>query len=277
MQVSGGSGARTDRGSTASVGRRWLWKRVVPPVITIVLVLTLWVVITAGGFVADYVIPSPWAVLHSLIETWPTRLGSATWLTFSETVAGVLVGVVVAVITVVISGYLPVIGAAMTPLLVASQAIPVIVVGPLLTIALGYGMSPKVIVVALLCFFPVALNLLAGIRSVDARLVDTMRSLHASRHGLLWRLRLPAAAPRGFAGLRVSVTFAPVAAVFAEYTGSTNGIGYLMLQAIPRMQTDFVFAQVVVLTIMSATLLGAVTLLERLVCSWNTPTRESEA
>ena len=160
----------------------------------------------------------------------------------------------------------------MTPLLIASQAIPVIVIGPLLTIALGYGMAPKVIVVALLCFFPVALNLLAGIRSVDARLIDTLRSLHATRHGLFWRVRLPYAAPRGFAGLRVSVTFAPVAAVFAEYTGSTDGIGYLMLQAIPRMQTDFVFAQVIVLTIMSAVLLASVIGLERLVCPWNKPT-----
>ncbi|MFZ2442412.1 MAG: ABC transporter permease subunit, partial [Ilumatobacteraceae bacterium] len=196
---------------------------------------------------------------------------SATWLTLGETLAGIVLGVAVAVIVVIVSGYLPVIGSAMTPLLIASQAIPIIVIGPLLTIALGYGMAAKVIVVALLCFFPVALNLLAGIRAVDARLIDTLRSLHASRHELFWRVRLPFAAPRGFAGLRVSVTFAPVAAVFAEYTGSTNGIGYLMLQAIPRMQTDFVFAQVVVLTIMSAALLAAVTGLERWVCPWNKP------
>ena len=83
-------------------------------------------------------------------------------------------------------------------------------------------------------------------------------------------LLFPFAAPRGFAGLRVSVTFAPVAAVFAEYTGSTDGIGYLMLQSIPRLQTDFVFAQVLVLTVMSSLLLAAVTVLERLICSWNT-------
>ena len=251
----------------------WYLKHtVLPPAITVLLILAGWIAVTANGLIPDYVIPAPKAVLDSLIATWPTRLASATWLTFSETVIGVLLGVAVAVIVVIISGYLPVIGSAMTPLLIASQAIPVIVIGPLLTIALGYGMAPKVIVVALLCFFPVALNLLSGIRSVDARLIDTLRSLHATRHGLFWRVRLPYAAPRGFAGLRVSVTFAPVAAVFAEYTGSTDGIGYLMLQAIPRMQTDFVFAQVIVLTIMSAVLLATVIGLERLVCPWNKPT-----
>lgn len=245
-----------------------------PACVTILLVLAVWTAVTAFDLVPDYVIPAPLAVLDSLVSTWPDRLGSATLLTATETVVGVLLGVVVAVAVVVVSGYVPTIGQAMTPLLVASQAIPVIVIGPLLTISLGYGMAPKVIVVALLCFFPVALNLLAGVRTVDARMIDTLRSLHATRGSLFWRVRLPFAAPRGFAGLRVSVTFAPAAAVFAEYTGSTNGLGYLMLQAIPRLQTDFVFAQVAVLTVMSSLLLASVTLLERLICPWNTPARE---
>ena len=169
----------------------------------------------------------------------------------------------------VAAGYIPLLGNAFAPLLVASQSIPVVVVGPILTIALGYGTAPKVLVVALLCFFPVAMNLLSGIRGVDPTLVDTMRSLHATRHSLFWRLRFPAALPAGFAGLRIAVTYAPVAAVFAEYTGSTDGLGYLLLQAIPRLQTDFVFALVIVLTAMSAALLLAVTTLERLCCPWS--------
>lgn len=245
--------------------------RVLPPVVTVALLLAAWTAVTSGGAVPAYVIPSPRAVVESLVTNWGDTLASATWLTGAETLAGIGLGVAVAVAMVIVSGYLTVIGTALTPLLIASQAIPTIVIGPLLTIALGYGMSAKVIVVALLCFFPVALNLMAGIREVDHRLIDTMRTLHAGRSALLWRVRIPAAAPRGFAGLRVCVTFAPVAAVFAEYTGSTNGIGYLMLQAIPRLATDFVFAQVIVLTVMSGLLLGSVTLLERLICPWNSP------
>ncbi|MEW1937791.1 ABC transporter permease [Dietzia maris] len=251
-----------------------LLRSAAPACVTLLLVLAAWITVTSLELVPDYVIPAPRAVLDSLVTTWPDRLGSATLLTASETLLGVVLGVVVAVAVVIVSAFVPTIGQAMTPLLIASQAIPVIVIGPLLTISLGYGMAPKVIVVALLCFFPVALNLLSGIRSVDARMIDTLRSLHATRWSLFWRVRLPFAAPRGFAGLRVSVTFAPVAAVFAEYTGSTNGLGYLMLQAIPRLQTDFVFAQVAVLTIMSSVLLASVTILERLICPWNTPTGE---
>lgn len=243
-----------------------------PACVTLLLVLAIWTGVTALELVPGYVIPAPRAVLNSLVTTWPDKLGSATLLTATETVVGVILGVLVAVAVVVVSGYVPTLGQAMTPLLVASQAIPVLVIGPLLTISLGYGIAPKVIVVALLCFFPVALNLLAGVRAVDARLIDTLRSLHATRGSLFWRVRLPFAAPRGFAGLRVAVTFAPVAAVFAEYTGSTNGLGYLMLQAIPRLQTDFVFAQVVLLTVMSSLLLASVTILERLICPWDRPT-----
>ncbi|MBB1056609.1 ABC transporter permease [Dietzia sp. B19] len=245
-----------------------------PACVTILLVLAAWIAVTALELVPAYVIPAPRAVLDSLVTTWPDRLGSATLLTATETLIGVVLGVFVALAVVIVSAFVPTVGQAMTPLLVASQAIPVIVIGPLLTISLGYGMAPKVIVVALLCFFPVALNLLAGVRQVDARLIDTLQSLHATRWSLFWRVRLPFAAPRGFAGLRVSVTFAPVAAVFAEYTGSTNGLGYLMLQAIPRLQTDFVFAQVAVLTVMSGLLLATVTTLERLICPWNTPVGE---
>ncbi|AXE38739.1 ABC transporter permease [Acidipropionibacterium virtanenii] len=243
--------------------------RVLPPAATVALLLAGWIAVTAGGAVPAYVIPSPQAVVTALVDNWGDVLASATWLTGAETLAGIGLGTAVAVGMAVASGYLAVIGRALTPLLIASQAIPTVVIGPLLTIALGYGMSPKVIVVALLCFFPVALNLMAGIHDVDHRLIDTMRTLHAGRSALLWRVRIPAAAPRGFAGLRVAVTFAPVAAVFAEYTGSTNGIGYLMLQAIPRLATDLVFAQVIVLTAMSGLLLGAVTLIERLACPWN--------
>ncbi|MDF1488093.1 ABC transporter permease [Tessaracoccus caeni] len=243
-------------------------RAVVPAAVTVGLLLALWVVMTAGDAIPDYIIPAPDAVLRSILSTWPDRLGPATLVTGLETVAGLAVGVVAALVIVTLDGFLPVIGRALTPLLVLSQAIPVVVIGPLLTISLGYGVAPKVIVVALLCFFPVALNLLAGVRDVDPRLVATMRSLDASRLALFWRLRFPSALPRGLAGLRVSVTYAPVAAVFAEYTGATDGIGYLMLQAIPRMQTDFVFAQVIVLTTMAGLLLGVVTFLGNIICPW---------
>lgn len=248
-----------------------------PAAVTIVVILVAWWSVTAVGAVPRYVIPAPADVLRSFMTNWSDRLGPATAVTATETIAGLAVGILVALAVVILAGHLPVIGRAMTPLLVSSQAVPVIVIGPLLTIAFGYGMTPKVIVVALLCFFPVALNLIVGTQAVDTRLIDALRTVHAGRAALFWRVRLPFAAPRGFAGLRISVTFAPVAAVFAEYTGSTDGLGFLMLQAIPRLQTEFVFAQVIVLTTLSGLLLASVMVLERFACPWANPRRRSRS
>lgn len=247
---------------------RRLLSHTLPPVATVALVLLAWVWFTTNERTADYVLPSPGSVIAALQNNWTSRLASATWLTASETVAGMALGVAVALLVAILAGYLPLLSNALAPLLVASQSIPVVVIGPILTIALGYGIAPKILVVALLCFFPVAMNLLAGIRQVDPTLVHTMQSLHATRHSLFWRLRFPSALPAGFAGLRIAATYGPVAAVFSEYTGSTNGLGYLLLQAIPRLQTDFVFALVLVLTIMAGVLLLTVTAAYHLCCPW---------
>ena len=242
--------------------------QVLPPLVTVALIALAWWFSTIDGRTEDYILPSPGSVFTALGDNWTDRLAPATWVTLSETLAGTGLGIAVALAVAVAAGLLPLVGNALAPLLVASQSIPTIVIGPVFTIALGYGPSPKILVVALSCFFPVAMNLLSGIRSADPVLVDTMRSLHASRSALFWRVRFPSALPSGFAGLRITATYAPVAAVFSEYTGSTDGIGYLLLQAVPRLQTDFVFALVIVLTVMSAALLLTVTALERLCCPW---------
>ncbi|MGC3905172.1 ABC transporter permease [Corynebacterium variabile] len=248
-----------------------LRQQVLPPLVTVVLIAAAWVFATTGGRTEDYILPSPGSVFAALGDNWSDRLGPATWVTLAETLAGMALGIAAALLIGVAAGLLPVVGNAFSPLLVASQSIPTIVIGPVFTIALGYGMAPKVLVVALACFFPVAMNLLSGIRSADPVLIDTMRSLHASRSALFWRVRFPSALPSAFAGLRITATYAPVAAVFSEYTGSTDGLGYLLLQAVPRLQTDFVFGLVIVLTVMSAALLLTVTALERLCCPWNAP------
>ncbi|WP_041631046.1 ABC transporter permease [Corynebacterium terpenotabidum] len=251
--------------------------RILPPLVTVVLIVLVWVFATTDGRTEDYVLPSPGSVITALGDNWSDRLASATWVTLSETLLGMALGLAVALVVAVGAGYVPLLGNAFAPLLVASQSVPVAVIGPVFTIALGYGTLPKILVVALMCFFPVAMNLLSGIRSTDPRLIDTMRSLHATRHSLFWRVRFPAALPAGFAGLRVAVTYAPVAAVFAEYTGSTDGLGYLLLQAIPRLQTDFVFALVVILTAMSAVLLLTVVALDRLCCPWTATARKENS
>ncbi|MCD7100640.1 ABC transporter permease [Pseudoclavibacter sp. 13-3] len=242
-------------------------RRTLPPTVAILVVVAVWWAVTAWFGVPKYLIPAPQDVIVALGRYWGT-LWSATVVTGSETLLGLLAGVIAAaIISVTVYAVKP-LRSALEPLLIGTQTVPVMVFAPILTIALGYGIASKIVIVALLCFFPVTVSLLAGLQGVDPRLIDTMRTLWASPGGLFWRVRMPFALPQGFAGLRISVTFAPVAAVFGEYAGSSNGLGYHLIQAIPRLRTDFVFAEVVLLTAMTAALYLLTLLAERLVCGW---------
>lgn len=230
---------------------RWL-RTMIGPAVTLATVLALWVWATSAAGVPAYVLPSPWAVLHTLFRQWESLLGPATRVTGVEVLGGLVLGLVAAAVLVVVIDASRVLRSALQPLIIATQSIPVVVLGPLLTIALGYGAAPKIIVVALLCFVPVTVGALGGLRSVPSDVIDDLALMGSAR--LLWRVRMRWAAPQAMDGLRVAVMFAPVAAVFAEYSGSTDGLGFVLMQAIPRLRTDVVFAVVVLLTAMSAVL-----------------------
>jgi ABC-type nitrate/sulfonate/bicarbonate transport system permease component len=155
------------------------------------------------------------------------------------------------------------------PLLIASQAIPVVVVAPLLVLIFDYGIGPKVAIVALICFFPVTVNLVDGLRSVSPDLLKLMRSMGASRIGTLWKVELPSALPYLFSGLRVAATVSVIGAVFGEWAGADDGLGRLVLLGINQLQTPRVFAGVVILMVMSIALFVAVSVAQRLAAPWS--------
>lgn len=162
------------------------------------------------------------------------------------------------------------------PLVVASQAIPIVALAPLLLIWFGYGQTPKVIVVVLICFFPIAVNLVDGLRGVDAELIDLLRSLGASRWQTLWVARIPAALPEFFSGLRVAAAVSVVAALIGEWVGSSAGLGYLMIRAASQFYTDRVFAAVLVSAVLSIALFWSVGLIERSALPWRTIPRSEQ-
>ena len=137
---------------------------------------------------------------------------------------------------------------AIYPLLIGSQAVPVVVIAPVLAIIFGYTITPKLIVVTLICFFPIVVNTIDGLASVDPELLRVMRTLDGNRWATLRRVEAPAALPSIFSGLRIAATYAPIGAVFGEYAGSQNGLGYVMIQAIPQLETALVFAAIFILT-----------------------------
>jgi ABC-type nitrate/sulfonate/bicarbonate transport system permease component len=154
------------------------------------------------------------------------------------------------------------------PVLVASQAIPIVVLAPLFVLAFDYGLAPKLAIVALICFFPVTVNLLDGLRSVEPDLLKLMRSLGASRLATLRRVELPSALPSFFSGLRIAATVSVIGAVFGEWAGADAGLGRLVLLANNQLQTPRVYAGVVVLTLMAVGLFLLAGLVERVAVPW---------
>src|SRR4051794_6647924 len=154
------------------------------------------------------------------------------------------------------------------PLLIASQAIPIVVFAPLLVLAFDFGIGPKVVIVALLCFFPITVNLLDGLRATDPALLKLMRSLGASRFTTLAKVELPAALPYLFSGLRVAATVSVIGAVFGEWAGAESGLGRLVLLGTQQLETPRAYAGVLVLTLMALALFAAVSLAERAAVPW---------
>jgi len=160
------------------------------------------------------------------------------------------------------------------PILIGSQTIPIIVLAPILVILLGYGILPKLVIVALICFFPIVVNGLDGLRAVDDDFIRMMYTLDATRWGIFRRVEFPGALPSFFSGMRIAATFASIGAVFGEWSGSNAGLGFVMLEATPNLLTSRIFAAILMLTVISLVLFGLVSLLERIAVPW-APRRES--
>ena len=237
-------------------------------VLVFLLLLGIWEAVSRGGLVAVYVLPAPDQVITELWNDWGSVLRSATWVTLQEMFLGFLIAVAAGLAIAVALHWSKVIRRALYPLLIASQAIPIVVLAPILAIIIGYNISSKLVIVALVCFFPIAINTLDGLRGVDSEYVRMMRTLYGTRWLTFRRIELPSAMPSFFSGMRVAAAFAPVGAVFGEFSGSNDGLGYVMLQAGPELQTARVLAAVLLLTVMAVLLVLAVTLCERLVAPW---------
>jgi putative hydroxymethylpyrimidine transport system permease protein len=248
--------------------RRWLL-----PLALIALLLGLWQVASSTGAIADalsledFLVPSPEEIASSL---WENRdlLAEDAWVTLQEMALGILCALVVGIGFAVLMHRWRVLRDAAYPLIVASQTIPVIVISPILVVWFGYGITPKIVIITLICFFPITVNALDGLRSVDPEAVKLMRSLDASRWQRFWRVEAPTALPNLFTGIKIAVVVAPIAAVFAEWVGSDAGLGRLIQSDLANYQVARMFAAVVILSALALALIGLTILAERRVVRW---------
>ncbi|HYV81504.1 MAG TPA: ABC transporter permease [Streptosporangiaceae bacterium] len=251
-----------------SAGRKYL-----SAVALTVALLVAWELIVRLGHVPEYLLPAPTQILADLKTDW-VILWPAMLVTLKEVVIGFVIATVAGVgLAVVLHLYGP-LRRAMYPILIGSQTIPIVVLAPILVILLGYGILPKLVIVALICFFPIVVNGIDGLRAVDEDFIRMMYTLDATRWGIFRRVEFPGALPSFFSGMRIAATFAAIGAVFGEWSGSNAGLGYVMLEATPNLLTARIFAAILMLTVISLVLFGLVSLLERIAVPW-APKRES--
>jgi ABC-type nitrate/sulfonate/bicarbonate transport system permease component len=230
--------------------------------------VALWQGAASLHSVDDLTLASPVETWGALREDWSLLMHNAG-VTLVEVALGLAISVAGGVAFAVAMHLSRVLREAAYPLLVASQAIPIVVLAPIFVLAFDYGIGPKLAIVALICFFPLTVNVLDGLRSVDPELLKLMRSLGASRLATLRKVELPASLPYFFSGLRIAATVSVIGAVFGEWAGADEGLGRLVLLGNNQLQTPRVYAGIVILTLMAVALFALATLAERLACPWN--------
>jgi len=230
--------------------------------------LGAWAWVASLGSVDDLLVASPGETAEALKDDHALLLDNA-WVTLYEVLLGLAVSIAAGLLFAVAMHLNRTLREAAYPLLVASQAIPIVVLAPIFVLAFDYGIGPKIAIVALICFFPITVNVLDGLRAVDPGHLKLMRSYGASRLRTLRSVELPAALPSFFSGLRIAASVSVIGAVFGEWAGADEGLGRLVLRGNDELQTPRVYAGILILTLMAVALFSLASLAERLACPWN--------
>jgi ABC-type nitrate/sulfonate/bicarbonate transport system permease component len=231
------------------------------------LLLGIWELYARTSGIDEFLLPAPTRIGQAIVED-----RGLLWDNFLVTAAEVGLGIVVALVLgfgmAVLLHFSRTARSSIFPILVGSQAVPVPIIAPLLVAWWGFGITPKLAIIALVCFFPVVVTTLDALRRVDPEQLKLLRTLDASRWQAFRWAEAPAALPAALSGAKIAVAVAVIGAVFAEYAGSTAGLGHLMLQAIPQLETARAYAAVVVLAAFAVVLFTALHLAERRIAPW---------
>lgn len=239
-----------------------------PPLLAAAITLVAWETWIRLREVPEYLVPAPSAIARALIDD-PSRFIEAGATSLVEALGGLGVGAGAAFMLAVVMAHSRPLERALYPLALLVKVTPVVAVAPLFIIWFGFGALPKVLIAALITFFPMLVNAVTGLRSVDPAAYDFMRTLNATPLQLFWLLRLPASLPYVLAALRISVPLALIGAVVAEWMAGDGGIGQVVLIANADFDTPALFAAVIVLALLAVTLTGAISLLERRLLFWH--------
>lgn len=247
-------------------------KKLVYPLITLLLVVAAWYLAVLAFHVPQYLLPLPQQVA-SRIYTDFGYLTNQSLMTLGEAVGGFAASVLIGIPLAAILVASPFLDKAVTPWLVLSQTFPKVALAPLIVVWFGLGFVPKVAVTFLVAFFPVVISTMVGLRSMESEMLELARSMRCSRTQLFLHFQFPLALPAMFSGLKVSVAFSIVGAVIAEWVGATKGLGYLLLSANANLDTSLLFAVLVYLTVIGIVMYYGVEAVERLAIPWHVSVR----
>jgi NitT/TauT family transport system permease protein len=248
------------------------WREWTAPVVTVAAVVVLWELAVDLLRVPEYLLPPPSGIVTAMGAEWRYLLRH-TWVTTQEIVLGFALAVAVGLPTAVAIVVSPTLERAIYPLLVASQSVPKIAIAPLLIFWAGIGTLPKVLVAFLISFFPIIIDAVVGLRSVEPEMLHLARSMGAGERRIFLKIRFPTALPNIFAGLKVAVTLAVVGAIVGEFIQADQGLGYALLQANAVLNTKLGFAAILVLAGVGVVLFLVVDALERRLIPWHASRR----
>ncbi|HHW45743.1 MAG TPA: ABC transporter permease [Clostridiales bacterium] len=224
------------------------------------------------GIIADYLLPSPLKVAKAFAKSFGELMQHAK-TSLLESFFGLTIGLILACVLAVAMDRFNIIHRMVYPLLVISQAVPVVAIAPLLVLWGGYGIAPKVVLIIIVCFFPIVIGLLDGLRSADKDQINLLRAMGANRWQIFWHIKLPGALPSFFPGFKVSVSFSIVGAVIAEWLGGNSGLGVYMTRVRKSYSYDKMFAVIFLVVAISLILVWLAGLLEKLCMPWKNKKR----
>ena len=261
-------------GGWAPMSRRL--RNAVPTIVALGLIVAVWELFIIVTGEPEYVLPP----LHRIVETGivhaTDRFLPNAWVTLVEMLVGFGLGVTAGLVLGTMIFHSRLLRQALLPIVISTQAIPVIAIAPILILWFGFGMTPKVIVVALISFFPVCVNTISGLASVEMDAINLMRSFGANERQLFSKVRFPAALPFIFAGVKNAAAISAIGAIVGEWVGAHEGLGPVMIAANAGFKTAVVFAAIFYLAFMAISLFLLVGLVERIVMPWHFPTREKK-
>lgn len=247
---------------------KWLKERYLYSFIFLIIVLYLWQFSSEFFSIPEYILPSPSQIV-STFQKSGLLLIKHSLITLWEILSGFVIGTILGFILAIQISSFKLLYKTLYPLIIFIQSIPKLALAPLFIIWFGFGVGPKIAITTLVVFFPVLVNTIKGLMSVQPEFLDFMKSLRASKTQILLKIRIPSSIPYIFASLKISITLAVVGAIIGEFVGADRGLGYMIMLSSVDLDTSRMFAVLILLAVIGLSLFSIICIMERIVLPWH--------